>query len=435
VAEYNPFHNGHAWMVDTLRARGAVGIVCVMSGPFVQRAEAAFLPFDVRAKAALACGVDLILRLPVGWAVASAEGFARGAAGLLSALGCVDVLAFGAECPETGRLEQAAQVLLSGEFPPLLKRELARGISFAAARAAAAEELMPGAAAVLAAPNNILGVEYIKALRSEIPKALRGETGTDTHRRAEEKPLGRTAEANGPFKLPSPLALPRVGARHGGEPAGPYASAGWLRGRYSAGGLPGWEAWVPPAAMALYAAAAAEGAVLDAGRYEVALMSRLRAMRTTDLARFPGAGEGLETRLAGAVLRCTTPEAACAAAKTKRFAHSRVRRLALAAALGLPRTLPAIPPFVQVLAAGGRGVALLRRIKQNTLVPVSTSLARLEGNGGEASRVAALEALCEDWYALCLKTPRPGGGAYTRPAAMPRENGPANSGFAPGGER
>jgi len=137
VAEYNPFHKGHAWMIDMLREGGVETIVCVMSGSFVQRAGPAVMPTHVRAKAAIAGGADLVLRLPVPWAVASAEGFAQGAAGLLAALGCVDILAFGAEDDNIEQLIGVAELLLIEDFNSLVRVYLSNGQSYPAARAAA----------------------------------------------------------------------------------------------------------------------------------------------------------------------------------------------------------------------------------------------------------------------------------------------------------
>lgn len=421
VAEYNPFHKGHQWMIQQLRRGGMQTVVCVMSGPFVQRAEPAILPTHIRARAALAGGADLVIRLPVPWAAASAEGFARGAVSLLSALGCVDVLAFGAECPEVQKLEQAARILLDAEFPLLLKRELARGVSFAAARAAAAEQLMPGAAAILDSPNNILAVEYIKALLSVVPDVLRGKMNEELRWRVVNGLYGKSPEMDKLFMLPEPLPLPRVGPGHHGAAEGQLASASWLRQAYHKDGIEAWAPYVPEACMKLYRGAQQQGALLDPARYEIALLSRLRGMRASDLAKHPGAGEGLENRLADAARKATSLDELYELAKTKRFAHSRVRRLALGAALGLSKVQSVMPPFAQVLAANSRGLALLRRVKQNALVPVSTSLAKLSkmaGENEEAQQVARGEARAEDLHAMWLQVPQPGGGAFTRPASV-----------------
>lgn len=418
VAEYNPFHKGHEWMIRQLRRGGVETVVCVMSGPFVQRAEGAVLPCHERARAALEGGADLVLRLPVGWATASAEGFARGGVGLLSALGCIDLLAFGAECADLPMLEAVVDVLSTDAFTRLLKEGLSTGVSFAVARAAAAETLMPGAEAILRSPNNILAVEYLKALRFSVPQALRELMPEDVRWRVVNGLFGNTADQKRLFMLPVATPLPRVGAQHDGAPAQGIASASWLRQQAEAGGVAAWEAFVPQSTMPVYRKAEAAGLMLDEKRLETVILSRLRGMNAAAIGRHPGAGEGLENRLAAAASRATTLEELYAAAKSKRFAHSRVRRLALSAALGLPPMHPVIPPFAQMLAANGRGLALMKRIKEKAMIPVSTSLAKLKASGEYTAHAVDLEAAAEDLYALCLKNPQPGGGAFTQPAAI-----------------
>ncbi len=423
VAEYNPFHKGHAWQVNRLREGGVDFVVCVMSGSFVQRAEAAYLPTNVRAQAALAGGVDLVLRLPVPYATASAEGFARGAVGLLSALGCVDILSFGAECDNKDQLEDIAGALISEEFSPLLKAELAKGVSFAAARAAAVENIIPGSAEVLRSPNNILGIEYIKALLDEVPYALRMAMPPDIQWQVVEGLFGNTTDRECLFPLPIPMPLPRVGAAHDGSPKEGYASASWLRKLAREKNVEEWKAWVSEACMPLYKKAQEDGMVLDYNRYEMAVMSRLRGKKADEFAKYPGAGEGLESRMEQAVNNATCLEEMFEIAKSKRFTHSRVRRLAISAMLDLPKYTPVISPFAHILAANGRGLALLKRIKRNTMIPVSTSLAKLAKTSTMARDMVQWEASAEDLHALCLQKPRRGGGAYTQPAAIQGKSG------------
>lgn len=399
VAEYNPFHNGHAWMVRQLRQQGYNAVVCVMSGPLVQRAEGAFFPTHVRAEAALAGGVDLVLRLPMPWACATAQVFCTAGAGALAALGCVHTLAFGAELADTGHLEELAAALDRPAFSAHIKAELARGISFAAARANAAEQILPGAAAILNEPNNILGVEYCRALQTDVPQLLQTLAG-------------------GAPPLPVPLALPRKGAAHDGLPQEGVASASWLRAQAGSGGIEALQGWVPSACLPIYQRAGQAGFVSSPSKWDIALMSRLRGKTLADIEGRQGAGDGLAQRLAAAIGRGATLQEVYALAKTKRFAHSRIRRVALATALQLPPTLPALPPFLHVLAANTRGLALLKKAKQTALLPLSTSLAKLARTGPEAARFVATEALGEDLYALCQQTPQPGGTAFTRPAIL-----------------
>ena len=163
IAEYDPFHSGHALQLRMLRQRGASTIAVCMSTGVVQRGGVPILPEAVRVRAALAAGADLVVALPAPYANASAEQFAAAGVHLLAALGC-DTLAFGAETPEPAPLQAAAAALCSAAFPAALRSQLESGLPFAAARAAAAETLYPGAADLLQTPNNILGIEYCKAI-------------------------------------------------------------------------------------------------------------------------------------------------------------------------------------------------------------------------------------------------------------------------------
>ena len=220
ISEYNPFHNGHAKQFRLIRERlgGDTVIVCLMSGNFVQRGEPALLPKAVRAEAAVACGADLVLELPVTAALSSAEGFAAGGVRLLDALGVVDELCSGAETADRDALWQTAACLRTPAFSEALRRELAGGISFAAARSRALAQL--GAAPeVVRQPNDILAVEYCKALQA----------------------LGSQIE---------PAVFLRQGAYHAVLPEGENPSATSLRelARPEA-----WAAYVPAAALAVYA--------------------------------------------------------------------------------------------------------------------------------------------------------------------------------------
>ena len=137
VAEYNPFHSGHAWHIAETRRRlgGEAAILCVMSGHWVQRGECALADKWSRAAAALSGGADLVLELPTPWAMASAEAFARGAVGLLAATGVADVLSFGSEDGDLSPLQTAATALDAPDYSQKLKAALDRGLSFPAALA------------------------------------------------------------------------------------------------------------------------------------------------------------------------------------------------------------------------------------------------------------------------------------------------------------
>ena len=264
IAEYNPFHSGHRHHIQAVRqAFGAdCAVVCAMSGNWVQRGEAALADKWTRTALALRQGVDLVVELPTPWAVSSAEPFARGGVGLLTATGVVDTLSFGSEAGALPPLQAAADCLASPAWQEVLRQGLAEGLSFPVARQQAATALLGDAARCLQGPNNNLGVEYLLALR------------------ALESPL-------------RPHTVPRQGAGHdeGPSPSSPHASASYLRERILAG---------DPAPLTPYLTAPEEAtlrqdpAALDFGRRGV--LARLRTMTEEDWSRLPDSGEGLHHR-------------------------------------------------------------------------------------------------------------------------------------------
>lgn len=376
IAEYNPFHNGHAAQLAAARAAGADCIAVAMSAGAVQRGEVPILPESVRVRAALASGADIIAALPAPYACAGAEAFAAAGVRLLAALGC-DTLAFGAETPDAARLMDAARLLLSEKINEELRKNLDAGQTFAAARAAAAEAACPGMGSLLREPNNILGVEYCKAILTQ-NAAL------------------------------TPLPLPRLGTGHGGtmgqHGAVAMASAGYLRT------LPvcDWAPFVPASAQALYRQAEQDGLLRSSVKFDAALLALLRTQTAADFAGVRSVNEGLEHRLAAAVRTAADREELYALLKTKRYPHARLRRLALDAALHIPPDLPPVP-YIQVLGAKKQA---LPRLKQAAL-PAGTALADLQRTGQAAEQIGNLHSKMVDFSALCRDKTRPMGLAFT----------------------
>ena len=169
IAEFNPFHNGHKYLIDRARAMGADTVVVVMSGDFVQSGEPAVCSKEIRTRMALECGADLVLLLPAVYSTASAEGFAFGGVSLLEALGIVDILVFGCETDDVSELMKISDILDDEpeEFKKQLKINLSNGLSFPRARAAALKYITGSdeMAFLLSSPNAILAIEYLKALK------------------------------------------------------------------------------------------------------------------------------------------------------------------------------------------------------------------------------------------------------------------------------
>ncbi|MBR0041210.1 MAG: nucleotidyltransferase family protein [Oscillospiraceae bacterium] len=371
VCEYNPFHNGHEYHLrESRQGRDDAGVVCVMSGDFVQRGEPAIYSKFARAEAACFCGADVVFELPLPWSLASAEGFARGAAGLLAALGA-DTLSFGTEAESLKDLDFLAGRLIEPETIDLICEKQAQDatLSFAAARQAALEDLCGPAARLLEEPNNILAVEYLKAIRT-----MRLEL--------------------------TPLAVRRVGSAHDGDGEGNSRSASALRSLLRSGRSA--AEFMPAAAAAVFERDTEMGRGMPSKEVlETAMLSRLRMLDAARCAALPDASGGLGERLLAAAAEEPTMDALIAAVKNKRVAMSRVRRVCCCAALGVESGMATgIPPYARLLALTARGREILAEIKKTSRVPILTKPAAVRELGGESLRIFSLGAAAHDLYAL-----------------------------------
>lgn len=385
VGEYNPFHYGHKHHItETKRLLGEdCPVVCVMSGDFIQRGEAAVYSKFARAEAAVRSGVDLVLELPTAWALSSAEGFARGAVGILGATGVVTHLSFGSECGETEPLETLAEILIDPLIGADIRRELEaqEGIPFALARQRAVAKRVGELSSQLETPNNILAVEYIKAIY---------EQGLSI----------------------KPVTIQRFGSGHDeiGE-SGHNKSAAEIRRALANGS--NIASAVPESAYEVYRREdkLGRGPVLMAN-LESAMMSRLRMLPDSAFAALPDAGEGLSNRFAKAAREESGLDAVIAASKSKRYALSRIRRMAMCAVLGISAGMSReIPPYARVLAANARGCALLREMDGKSRIPVITKPAAVKELDPECRAVFDICSSAHDLYVLgyAAKEERRGG--------------------------
>lgn len=391
IAEYNPFHRGHAWQIAEIRRRlGAdTAVVACMSGNFVQRGDFALVNKHSRAEMALAGGADLVLELPTPWAAAGAERFAQGAVAVLAAAGVVTYLAFGCECGALEPLLAAAEGLERAEYPEKLREIAGKGIPFPAARQQALEEIA-GAAECLSRPNNALAVEYLRSLRAQ----------------------GSAIE---------PLALPRVGADHDSGELGAYPSASAVRRALLAGNQ--WLGLLPETSGEILSRE------IEAGRCPVcwencqrAILARLRSMGEEDFRPYDGGNEGLYHRFYSAVHRAASVEELLEAAKTKRYPMARLRRMLVQAYLGVPQAAQGeTPPYIRVLGAGRRGRELLGRMRETASLPVITKPGHVRRLGSEVQRVFGQEVRCTDLYVLACPSLEQAGpdGEYAAGPVLP----------------
>lgn len=377
ITEYNPLHMGHVHlMAEARRLLGPeTGILCVMSGNYVQRGDFAIAGKFARAAAAVRSGADLVLELPVSWALSSAEGFAAGAVETLKATGAVTHLVFGSEGGDAAPLIRCAEALCAEAFSPKLREELKKGDSFPAARQRVLETLLSREdARALERPNDTLGVEYCKALRGSGIQAV---------------------------------AVPRRGAEHNSETAGDgFASASAVRALIHRG--------EEERALSLMAPAMAEGYREEraAGRAPAALanceravLARLRFLEEADWAALDLGKEGLYRRFARAAGSAGSLAELLETVKTKRYPLARLRRMVFRAYLGLPPAPPERPVYLRVLAANERGTALLAGMRRTSTLPVLTKPAAVRRLSEEARRLFDLEARASRLYALACPDP------------------------------
>ncbi len=325
ICEYNPLHLGHQKQIQQIRAEFGpdTAIVCAMSGNFVQRGMPAILAKSPRAMAAVLCGADLVLELPVTTSLQSAEGFAAGGVKILSQM--CDTLCFGSESADGDALMSTARALLSEDFPPLLRKFLDEGLSFPAARQAALEEMgLTG----ITLPNDILGVEYCKAILSQ-------DSSMDI------------------------FPVRREGSYHAeaADEENPSATAVRNLMLYSHNWLP----FVPKEARHIFEQAPHHS--LAAG--ERAILARLRTMKDEEFEALPYGSEGLWRKLMTACRQEASLEDILIRTKSKRYTRSRLDRMVMCAFLGLTKAdMEAEVPYTRILAFNARGRRLLNQAKK-----------------------------------------------------------------------
>lgn len=389
IAEYNPFHTGHALqLTETRRVLGDdTAIVCVMSGNYVQRGDLAVMEKYRRAQVAAQCGADLVLELPLGAALSSAEGFARGGVRALDALGAVGFLSFGSECGSTRALLRAMDALEQPRVQRAFQAALHEGLSYAAARQKALAAVDTQSAALLSTSNNTLGLEYCRAIAAE-------------------------------GSLLTPFSIRRRGAAHDSSiPAEDYASASLLRSHLAAQNLAACAPYLPSPSLSMLRQAINCGeAPVCLSDIDGALLSHLRRLSANDLARYDSDSEGFQNRLAQAIRDGAGFEAICEHAQTRRYPLARVRRALLRAWLDLPLDECGKPPaYLRVLAIGPQGRALLRLFSKTARVPLITKPLHEKELPEMMQPTLARDVLGDDLYALAFSaSDRRVGGSHFR---------------------
>lgn len=326
ICEYNPLHIGHKKQINKIRLMYPDSrIVCLMSGNYVQRGAPAIFDKSLRAQAAISCGADLVLELPITAALSSAEGFANEGVRILGSF--CHKLCFGAECGNKDALLSTAKALLSEAFPKALRTQLDKGLSFPAARQAAL--LAMGLSEnTLSNPNDILATEYCKAILTQ----------------------SSTME---------PLPILREGNYHDTAIDTENPSASALRDQILSAGQ--WLPYVPEEGQIHFQDAVVH--CLSSG--EQAILYRLRTMCDGEFESLPYGSEGLWRKLMHSARKYATLEEIIAATKSKRYTRTRIDRMVMCAFLGISQADMDMPaPYTRVLAFNDRGREVLKNAKK-----------------------------------------------------------------------
>lgn len=339
IAEFNPFHKGHKYLIDTVKRDGDFAIA-VMSGNYVQRGDFAILSKWDRAKNALDNGFDLIVELPTPFAIKSAEGFAQSSVSIINSLGCVDSIAFGAENKNLEQLKSIANLLLDKKTHLLIEKELKNGSSYPRARSKVINST------ILNTPNNILAVEYIKALKCQSSKI-------------------------------NAVPVKRIGKPHDSMECDLLPSATFIRSTMK--GLDN---------------------VCSISNCELAILAKLRTMSREDFLEIEDVSEGLENRIFEAVKTAKSLVQLWDNIKCKRYTHSRIRRIILRCYLDIFKDQWTEVPYVKILGFNEKGQALMREIKKNCSLPIVQKFSDRSNLDDYGKSLMDKESICTDLFAL-----------------------------------
>ena len=373
VAEYNPFHRGHEYHMEKAREiTGADAVIVVMSGNFVQRGAPAIMPKHIRAKAALKSGASLIIELPVCYATGSAEYFAYGAISLLEKLGCVDSICFGSECGDIEVLQDFAQIIYDEpeEYKGFLNDYLKQGNSFPLARQKAMKDFLKSdtAYSVLGEPNNILGIEYLKAL----------------------------------YRLNSkirPYTIKRVSSHYHDEILQEhYSSASAIRKVMSEQNEFDWNSQVPDCCVSLYKENYQLRYPVSANDFSILLKYKLLQETKESLTEYMDVSKDLANRILNKLNQFVSFEQFCELLKTKETTYSRISRALIHILLDIKADDMSDIAYARVLGFQLGDSDVLSQIKKHASIPLITKLAAVNDLSTDAKTMLEKDILSSNLY-------------------------------------
>lgn len=349
ISEYNPFHNGHKYLNSAIKEHCADAVVSIMSGSFTQRGDVAMLSKFSRTKTALENGCDLVLELPTPYAVANAEVFAKSGVRCAEALGCVDYLCFGSEIGDTQMIQTASEAITDPQVQLLVRKHMKKGDYYPRALSKAVIEVFgEEIGSILSLPNNVLGIEYCKALKNtEI----------------------------------EPRSFLRKGAAHDSlHVSENIASASNIRSMVRKRSEPSEFSKFTP-----YTSLTEEPVFFD--MFDATIMYLLRLSTPESLRTLPDIAEGLEHRILAAAAISSTVQEVIEKVKTKRYTMAKLRRIMVYLLLGITKEMQVTEvPYIRVLGFNETGKKILSCAKDKAELPIivkpSDSIKTLEEKAG-----------------------------------------------------
>ena len=387
ISEYNPFHNGHEYQIKKVRELLGedTAVIAIMSGNFTQRGELAVTDKTIRAKAAVLCGVNLVLELPFPFCMSSAEFFAKSGVKIADKIGIVDYLVFGSENGDVSELSDIAAISCGEEYKLTLDaltqdgqyKDYGYPELCQIALSKVYGKVIPRD---FLGPNNILAIEYIKALKaigsSIIPFAIR-------------------REGAGYLDIINPMQT--------------FQSAGAIREELASGNISALD-YIPENAKNVFMHAINEGKMpSDISRLDYSVISSFRLNSLTADIDIQDATGGLYNRLCDASADATSIHSLTAMAETKKYTKARIRRAIWNSFFGVTSSeVRSLPSYTQVLAMDSIGRSLLKKIKKSSCFPVITKPSSYKELGDDVVRQKELSGKADSIFGLALKNPNSG---------------------------
>ena len=386
IAEYNPFHNGHLYhLLQAKDLAQADYVVAVISGNFTQRGDTSIVDKWTKAYMAICGGCDLVLELPTVYSISSAENFASGAVKILDSLKIIDSIAFGAEASDLATLNNIANVLYTEPrgYTNILTHELQKGISFPSARENAILMYLNDIkryANILNSPNNILAIEYLKALKTQKSNM-------------------------------NPIMVKRSKVYYNDDRiVDDFASATAIRKLIKRREYEDLRKVVPRSTYKILSRQIRDGnIVLGLENFEKEIIYTLRKMTIREIANLPDVSEGLENLIKNSADNCNDMSKLIANIKSKRYTQTRIQRILLYALLGIDKKMmedsKKVTPYVRVLGFTNKGKELISEInKRNPKINMITSVKKFIEKNNKPSNRTIMQMLQKDIFATDVYT-------------------------------